>query len=410
MAGEVTISRSNSSASNESPEDGHYDLEVGGHQKPHSSSTLATSQAPIKKKQTMMGTKVVASIKDVIDQFDVDEGREIRDNVSRDKTTASSATISTTTSHQDSNNMNGSSDRAVMVNDLSAYGGTTLEEQIENFIHGENVVMFNKSWCLFSIDAMSFLTDQLGVQVHSFLLDKHPDGKAIMKYLAAKNNGHKTTPVIFIRGEFLGGFDQVNALYASGRLEDEYLQGLTHADKCQEFITSSNISTKPYFWFPETVDAHVIRMTGILSCLTSLVGAIAACVAPWGMYIAFVLAADYFLRILAGSCFSVLGRIACIVSKLFEPKPRVGRPKQFASLCGFMFAGLASMFYLLDTFLPSAPSFVTPGMNATLGVFTVVGSVFMGLLACATGMEGFLDFCVGCVIFKYGIKLGLIRK
>ena len=99
-----------------------------------------------------------------------------------------------------------------MVNDLSSYGGTTLEDQIENFIHSENVVLFNKSWCLFSIDAMSFLTEQLGVQVHSLLIDKHPHGKAIMKYLASKNNGHRRTPVIFIRGEFLGGFDEVNAL------------------------------------------------------------------------------------------------------------------------------------------------------------------------------------------------------
>ena len=75
-----------------------------------------------------------------------------------------------------------------------------------------------------------------------------------------------------------------------------------------------------------------------------------------------------------------------------EPIPRMGRPKQFATCCGIAFSGLASLAFLLPF----------PGHD-------VVGSAFMTALAVATGMEGFLDFCVGCLVFRLGVKFGIFR-
>lgn len=282
--------------------------------------------------------------------------------------------------------------KVTVITDLSVYNGQTLEEQVDAFIAAYPVVMFQKTWCLFSIDAQQFMTEQMQVSVHTIELDMHPHGKAIQKHIQQRT-GHNTVPVIYVKGEFLGGFEDVNQLYATGQLQDEYLKDLTQADRCEEFLVKSKIGIEPLFLFPAIVDAHVIRLTGILTCLSSLLAAISVHWVPWGSYIAYGIFFDFVSRLFAGSRFSVLGRIATLLTSPIKPKPRHGRPKQFATMCGVMFSGLGSFFYVMN--FPN---------------HDYVGTAFMGGLAIASGMEGFLDFCVGCVIFKYGIKLGLIPK
>jgi glutaredoxin-related protein len=299
-------------------------------------------------------------------------------------------TPKTNDSSSSSSNNNKTGAKVVTVTDLSRYYGDTLVEQIDSFIESHPVVMFNRTWCLFSVDAVAFLVNELHVTVHSVDVDTIPAGKDILTYISEKT-GHKTTPAIFIRGEFLGGFEQVNRLYATGSLQKDYLHGLSQADECDEFLTKSNIGKKPMFWFPETVNAYTIRVAGIMTCLTSLAAAVLVYWFPWGEYIAYGLAVDFFLRILGGTCLSPFGRIACVIGTCIGQKPRVGRPKQFASCCGLLFALLGSIFYILP-----------------FSICTVIGSVFMGMLAIATGMEGFLDFCVGCVIFRWGVQIGAI--
>jgi glutaredoxin len=236
------------------------------------------------------------------------------------------------------------------------------------------------------------MVKQLCVSVHSLEIDTHPQGKEIIKDVI-KKTGHKTTPVIFIRGEFLGGFDQVNSLYATGALQRDYLAEFSQADKCEEFINKANLSKKPLFWFPETVNAYVIRIGGILTCFTSIAAAILVYWVAWGVYVAYGLAGDFLLRILGGSCLSPLGRTSCLLAQCFGNKTRVGRPKQFASLCGFLLAFLASILYAIPLY-----------------GFSLAGSIVLGILALASGLEGFLDYCLGCTIFKYGVKLGIVSK
>lgn len=284
--------------------------------------------------------------------------------------------------------------RVTVVSDLSIYQGDTLEERVNDFILAHPVVMITKTWCLFSKDAQSFLVEEMKVSIHVVEVDSHPNGKAILKHVQSKTR-HKTVPVIYVKGEFLGGFEDGNRLYASGELQNNYLSNLTQADQCEEFLVKSNFETKPLFWFPENINAHVVMMTAIIISLSSALsvglvlrqGAI-------GRYICYGLFFDFVLRLLGGARISVIGRIAIFITLLLEPKRRHGRPKQFATFCGVIISGLASFFYLLDIF--PAHDYVAVGL--------------MGCLAIFAGMEGFLDFCVGCVIFKYGIQLGLIKK
>lgn len=280
-----------------------------------------------------------------------------------------------------------------VVSDLDKFEGAKLEDKIDTLIDSYPVVMFNRTWCVFSLDAQNFLVGQMGVPVHSMEVDKHPQGKDILKYIYEKTS-HKTTPAIFIKGEFLGGFEEVNSLYAQGKLEKECLEGLSQADRCEVYMATSHLFMKPYFWFPERVDGNVVRATGVLTFSAAAISiALELVDSLVGRYISYALAADFFLRLIGGAKFSVFGRIALFIALPFDPMPRVGRPKQFATILGFTCSLLSSIFYLVE--FPN---------------HQIVGSTFIGILALATFMEGFFDFCIGCTIFKWGVQIGLLSK
>lgn len=80
--------------------------------------------------------------------------------------------------------------QVTLVTDLSNYEGISINEKVDSVIQTHSVVMINRSWCLFSIDAIDFL-GQLGVDVYSLEVDNHPHGNQILKYVAKKFN-HKT--------------------------------------------------------------------------------------------------------------------------------------------------------------------------------------------------------------------------
>lgn len=283
-----------------------------------------------------------------------------------------------------------------IVETLDEYQGDSIAEQVESFIAAHPVVMFSKTWCLFSLDAQDFLTNIMNVSVHVLEADVHPQGKAILKHVQTQTK-HRTVPIIYVQGTFLGGFEDVNQMYATGELQSTYLAGLSQADRCEEFLTKSKSGKEPFFWFPTQVNAHVVRVTGAITCLCSLVAAIAGQWQAWAHYLGYALFIDFVPRLLGGAKWSVLGTLAMLLTKDLEPKLRHGRPKQFATLCGVLFSGLGSLFFLLGSLL-------------SLPWACHTGTALFGGLAMASGMEGFLDFCVGCLIFKWGMRLGLIPK
>jgi hypothetical protein len=151
-------------------------------------------------------------------------------------------------------------------------------------------------------------------------------------------------------------------------------------------VRNANSAVKPLFWFPEEVNAHVIRVTGVFTFFAAAKGA-----GQWAKYVAYSIVMEFVLRFLGGAKFSILGNLAFILTYPWEPKPRYGGLKQFAACCVSAFSSLGSLFFLVP-----------------FPCHDIVAAVFMGMLAVACGMEGCLDFCLGCVFFKMGIKLGLI--
>jgi len=197
-----------------------------------------------------------------------------------------------------------------------------------------------------------------------------------------------STPLIFVSNQFLGGFEDVNAMYLRGSLQTDYLAGISNKEKCAKVAALS--TREPLFWFENSVNGNVSRCTAVLTCATALVCVGATYLASWGHYISYFLLFDFLMRILAGSKLSVLGRLSTLLTLFAKPDPRAGRPKQFASMCGFIFSLLGTIFYL-------------SGLN-------IVGSVFICGLAVACGLEGFLDCCLGCTVFRIGIQCGIIAK
>eukprot|EP00980_Cylindrotheca_fusiformis_P030346 scaffold24671_cov108-Cylindrotheca_fusiformis.AAC.1 len=51
--------------------------------------------------------------------------------------------------------------KAYAIANLDVYKGNTLPEKLDCLIETHAVVMINRSWCLFSIDAQSFLVHQM---------------------------------------------------------------------------------------------------------------------------------------------------------------------------------------------------------------------------------------------------------
>ena len=281
---------------------------------------------------------------------------------------------------------------------LDTYEGSTVEERIDNCIETQNVVMVTRSWCPFSKDAKEFLEENLQVQFYVVHVDEIKQGNLIFNHLKTKT-GHKTVPMIFCQGRLLGGCDTLKALHEKGTLEKDLLAGLVRRPRTTgtETLETSKLlppyrgtAIKPLFWFPNVVNNNVIRVVGLqVFCLSVLSTVFFQ--ELWGRYLAVGLLIDFGLRLMAGAFISPLGMIATVLTSPWKPDFRPGPPKQFASFCGVFFSLMGTIFYFVE-----------------FDYHEIVGAVFMGGLAGASGLEGFCDFCFGCLFYGYGIQFGLI--
>ena len=69
------------------------------------------------------------------------------------------------------------------------------------------VMMFSKSWCPHCTSAKDLLRDK-SVRISVLELDKRSDGDQLQTALQAKS-GQRTVPNIYINGDHIGGFTQL---------------------------------------------------------------------------------------------------------------------------------------------------------------------------------------------------------
>lgn len=344
-----------------------------------------------------------------------------------------------------------SSSRVIVLECLDAYDGETVAEKVDDCIGKLPVVVVIKTYCPFCKDSTQFLAVQLGVTIRVLPINEMKEGDQIFKHLSNKEN-HRTVPMIYVRGTFLGGCDRLRALQQKGDLEKDYLRGLIGRKRTEgaKALETSKLlppyrvqAIMPFFWFPNVVNNNIERVTSLQVFIMSVV----SCTffnERWAHYIAVGLVVDFFLRLLAGSSVSPLGMTATVVTVFWEPDFCPGPPKQFAAFCGAFFSLGAFSFYFVD--FPYHES---------------IGAVWIGILAVTSGMEGknvhvvlliclaatelfsrcnnidstfllvvasicrvkasswfanvslflffkaFVDFCLGCLFFNYGVRCGI---
>jgi glutaredoxin 3 len=155
----------------------------------------------------------------------------------------------------------------VVLSNVESFTGSSVTEKVEDCIQNSSVVVISKSWCPFSKDAIQFLSEQLGVHVKVLHVDQMKEGGKIFKYLSGQYN-HHTVPMIFVKGTFLGGCDEIKALHEKGVLERDHLQGLMHTNRIKntDTVETSKLlppvrgqARMPFFWFPNVVNNNIIR-------------------------------------------------------------------------------------------------------------------------------------------------------
>ncbi|CAM3335860.1 hypothetical protein PSET11_01617 [Arthrobacter ulcerisalmonis] len=139
------------------------------------------------------------------------------------------------------------------------------------------------------------------------------------------------------------------------------------------------------FAFPNPVNEYAARVTaGLvvgLALLTALTGSV------WGFA---ALAVGFWLRVLFGPRISPLALLSVkvITPRLGKVRLVAGPPKRFAQGIGAAVTTIALLLFLAG---------VVPGAYAGLAMIVVAAS-----------LESFWGFCVGCVIFGFLQRRGLI--
>lgn len=139
------------------------------------------------------------------------------------------------------------------------------------------------------------------------------------------------------------------------------------------------------FSFPNPVNEKAARSVAAGVLVLALLGLI-----PGLTWLSLVLAVGFWLRVASGPRFSPLGQLATrVIAPRFGPAKLVaGPPKRFAQLIGAVVTTSAAICFLAGA----------PGAAQLLLVLIVV----------AAGLESIFALCLGCVIFGYLMRAGLI--
>ncbi|MDQ1055583.1 CBS domain containing-hemolysin-like protein [Arthrobacter sp. SORGH_AS 212] len=141
------------------------------------------------------------------------------------------------------------------------------------------------------------------------------------------------------------------------------------------------------FAFPNPVNEYAARVTAGLVVLAAIGTALSGSV--WGLA---AIAAGFWLRLLFGPRISPLALLSVkvITPRLGKVKLVAGPPKRFAQGMGAVVSTAALILFIAGA---------VPASWAVLGVLIVAAS-----------LEAFLAFCLGCVVFGWLQRRGLIPE
>jgi Domain of unknown function (DUF4395) len=105
-----------------------------------------------------------------------------------------------------------------------------------------------------------------------------------------------------------------------------------------------------------------------------------------------LICAGFFARVLTGPTLSPLGQLAVRLAPRLQATPRLvpGPPKRFAQGCG---AALSSLAVILAYTVGWTPAAIT-----------------LVVVLAAASLEGFMGYCVGCTVFGWLIRAGVVPE
>ncbi|MGP0222921.1 MULTISPECIES: DUF4395 domain-containing protein [unclassified Paenarthrobacter] len=150
-------------------------------------------------------------------------------------------------------------------------------------------------------------------------------------------------------------------------------------------IALRGVDWRAVFAFPNPVNEHAARITAGLV----VVLAVATLATGWGWGLV-VIAAGFWLRVLFGPRISPLALLSTkvLAPRIGHAKLVAGPPKRFAQGMGAAMASAAVVLYFLG-FQPAA--------------WTV-----LAVLIVAASLEAFAGFCLGCAVFAFLQRRGMI--
>jgi len=253
---------------------------------------------------------------------------------------------------------------------------TSLESLIDKY----PVIVFSKSTCPFCIELKRMLSTY-GVHYQCVELDQTNKMKEYQLELKDKY-GISTVPALFVDKKLVGGCTAAKELEFKGDFQNLITKHVT-----KDIPHETRVSRFNFFYFPESVNKNAVRVSGLLSMIYAIL-----CVGFYNRretkWFVLAIAIDYFLRIIFGGNGAPIGMIANVIVAPFPPVFSAGPPKQFAACCGWFMTALSAALYL---------------SGQQLG-----GVIMIAMLIPPAGMEGILDFCLGCWMFGMAIKFKIV--
>jgi hypothetical protein len=141
------------------------------------------------------------------------------------------------------------------------------------------------------------------------------------------------------------------------------------------------------FTFPNPVNHLAAQIVAIGVVVLTLLA-----ITLRSVVIADAICAGFWARLLTGPTLSPLGQLAVRLAPRLQPTPTFvpGPPKRFAQGCGASLSSLAVV------------------LAYTVG-WTPAAYVLVVVLAAAS-LEGFMGYCVGCTVFRWLMRLGVVPK
>eukprot|EP00903_Cladosiphon_okamuranus_P016395 g15119.t1 len=281
-----------------------------------------------------------------------------------------------------------------------------MRTEVQRMIDTNAVVVMATSTCPFCVEAKRTLAAH-GVTGLFVDMDKESNTSDMRKAMTALSANRTSVPQIWIGQKHIGGCDDLKALESTGDLGLQ-LKGLPRGvgpagvegggetfEKTGGVSADAAVVTYPgptaayfsMFHAATSVDNRAVRLGGAMTFFIAVACAVFArrYVTEWVVLGLFV---DFCLR-MAGlpTPFSMLANLPFAGTK---PKLSAGPSRQFANLCGVFFAGVA--------------------WACLVGDKPIGAQIMLAILAMAAFLQGFLNFCAGCVVFGYLMKFGLVSE